>query len=173
MNPIKTRFAKKLNGNKEKGDLSTALQDADVFIGVSSGGLLKREWLKNMAPDPIVFALANPTPEIMPEEAEGLVRVMATGRSDYPNQINNVLVFPGLFRGALDVRASEINTEMNLAAARAIASIIPEAELSEDYIIPGVFNRRIAKVVAHDVGEAAIESGVAGREKKTGRRRLG
>ncbi len=172
MNAIKTRFAKKVNGNKEKGDLGTALQDADVFIGVSSEGLLKREWLKNMAPDPIVFALANPTPEIMPEEAEGLVRVMATGRSDYPNQINNVLVFPGMFRGALDVRASEINTEMNLAAARAIASIIPDAELSEDYIIPGVFNRRIAKVVAHDVGEAAIESGVAGREKKAGRRRV-
>jgi len=173
MNSIKARFAKRINAHKKKGDLGTAMQDADVFIGVSSGGLLKREWLKNMAHDPIVFALANPTPEIMPEEAEGLVRVMATGRSDYPNQINNVLVFPGMFRGALDVRASEINTAMNLAAARAIASIIPDAELSEDYIIPGVFNRRIAKVVAHDVGEAAIESGVAGREKKTGRRQVG
>ncbi len=173
MNPIKVRFAKKTNAKQERGDLSIAMQDADVFIGVSSAGILKSEWLKLMAPDSIVFALANPTPEIMPEDAEGIVRVMATGRSDYPNQINNVLVFPGMFRGALDVRASEINTAMNLAAAQAIASIIPDAELSEDYIIPGVFNRRIASVVAHDVGEAAIESGVARREKKAGRRRAG
>ncbi len=173
MNPMKIRFANKTNANKESGDLETALKNADVFIGVSSAGVLKAEWLKKMADDPIVFALANPTPEIMPEEAAGIVRIMATGRSDYPNQINNVLVFPGMFRGALDVRASEINTTMNLAAAGAIASIIPEAELSEDYIIPGVFNQRVAKVVAHDVGEAAMESGVARREKKAGQRRLG
>jgi malate dehydrogenase (oxaloacetate-decarboxylating) len=119
-----------------------------------------------MARDPIVFALANPTPEIMPEETEGIVRIMATGRSDYPNQINNVLAFPGVFRGALDVRASQINPTMNLAAAHAIASMIHKDELSEDYIVPGVFNRKVTKVVAQEVAKAAIETGVARREKK-------
>lgn len=168
MIPIKREYAKLTNRNKEKGSLDDALSGADVFIGVSGPDALTRKGIKKMGRDPIVFALANPTPEIMPEEAADLVRVMATGRSDYPNQINNVLAFPGIFRGVLDVRASEINAKMGLAAAHAIASMIREDELSEDYIIPGVFNRRVAKVVAHAVSESAIESGVARREKKVG-----
>ena len=139
---------------------------------MSSAGVLTREAIAKMARDPIVFALANPTPEIMPEETAGIVRIMATGRSDYPNQINNVLVFPGIFRGALDVRASEINTEMKLAAAHAIASIIPDEEISEDYIVPGVFDQRVAKAVSKKVAEAAIASGVARRIKKTASRHL-
>jgi len=167
MNAIKILFAEKTNGNQAKGNLSDALEGADLFIGVSSAGALTQNDLKKMARDPIVFALANPTPEIMPEETVGLVRIMATGRSDYSNQINNVLVFPGIFRGALDVRASEINTEMKLAAAHGIASIIPEEELSEDYIVPGVFNNRVAKIVSQKVAEAAIATGVARRIKKT------
>lgn len=171
MIPVKREYAKFTNPNKEKGNLNDALKGADVFIGVSGPGALSRKGIKNMARDPIVFALANPTPEIMPEDAADITRVMATGRSDYPNQINNVLAFPGIFRGVLDVRASEINRKMDLAAAMAIASMIREEELSEDYIIPGVFNRRVAKAVAHAVSKAAIESGVARREKKVGRDR--
>ena len=172
MNAVKEAYAAQTNPQRERGSLEEALKDADVFIGVSTGGILSKRAIRGMARDPIVFALANPTPEIMPEEAAGLVRIMATGRSDYPNQINNVLAFPGVFRGALDIRAREINTAMNLAAARAIAGIIPEEELSEDYIIPGVFNKRVAKVVAHDVSDAAVKSGVARREKKAGTRRI-
>ncbi|MFQ5588682.1 MAG: NAD-dependent malic enzyme [Nitrospiria bacterium] len=168
MNPVKHEYAEMTNAEKKTGRLADALQGADAFVGVSAPGVLTRKDIKRMAADPIVFALCNPTPEIMPEETTGIVRVMATGRSDYPNQINNVLAFPGIFRGALDVRASEINTEMDMAAARAIASIIREGELSEDYIIPGVFNRRIAKEVAQRVAEAAIRTGVARREKKAG-----
>ncbi len=172
MIPMKQEYAKMTNFEKEKGALDDALQDADVFIGVSGPSALSRKGILNMACDPIVFALANPTPEIMPEDAADIARVMATGRSDYPNQINNVLAFPGIFRGVLDVRASEINGAMDLAAAIAIASMIREEELSEDYIIPGVFNRRVAKVVAQAVSEAAIKSGVARREKKVGRGRI-
>ncbi len=172
MNDIKLQFAEKTNAKQAKGNLSAALEGADLFIGVSSAGVLTQDALKKMARDPIVFALANPTPEIMPEETVGLVRVMATGRSDYSNQINNVLVFPGIFRGALDVRASVINTEMKLAAAHGIASIIPEEELSEDYIVPGVFNNRVAKIVSQKVAEAAIATGVARRIKKTTTRQL-
>lgn len=153
--------------------MADALVGADVFIGVSAGGVLSAAAIKKMARDPIVFALANPTPEIMPEETEGIVRIMATGRSDYPNQINNVLAFPGIFRGALDVRASEINDEMNIAAARALASVIHRDELSEDYIIPGVFNRKVAKVVASEVSKRATETGVARREKKRPRIKTG
>ena len=118
-----------------------------------------------MARDPVVFALANPTPEIMPEEAEGYVAVMATGRSDYPNQINNVLVFPGVFRGALDCRASDINEEMKTAAAHAIASVISADELSHDYIVPSVFNRKVSRLVASAVEEAARKTGVARRDR--------
>ena len=118
-----------------------------------------------MARDPIVFALANPTPEIMPEEAAPYVRVMATGRSDYPNQINNVLAFPGIFRGALDCRAREINQEMKVAAAHAIAEIIGREELHPDYIVPSVFNREVVKLVAAAVTQAAVETGVAGRQR--------
>jgi malate dehydrogenase (oxaloacetate-decarboxylating) len=160
------RHSKKRNPKKGKGSLEEALQGADVFIGVSSGEAVTAAAIKKMARDPIVFALANPTPEIQPEETEGIVRIMATGRSDYPNQINNVLAFPGVFRGALDVRASQINPTMNLAAAHAIASMIHKDELSEDYIVPGVFNRKVTKVVAQEVAKAAIETGVARREKK-------
>ncbi len=173
MNPIKQRYAKRTNSNRLKGGLEEALAGADLFIGVSAAGVVTPAMIKKMARDPIVFALANPTPEIMPEEAEGIVRIMATGRSDYSNQINNVLAFPGIFRGALDVRASEINDAMNLAAAHAIASVIGKDELSEDYIIPGVFNRRVAKVVAQEVARAATESGVARREKKRSSNHLG
>ncbi|MFQ5597634.1 MAG: NAD-dependent malic enzyme [Nitrospiria bacterium] len=173
MNPVKEAFAKKTNAQQEKGKLPDALQNADVFIGVSTAGVLTTDEIKGMARDPIVFALANPTPEIMPEETGGLVRIMATGRSDYPNQINNVLVFPGIFRGALDVRASQINTKMKLAAAEAIASTIPENEISEDYIVPGVFDHRVAKAVSQKVAEAAVASGVARRIKKTATRHFG
>ncbi|NKE71518.1 NAD-dependent malic enzyme [Candidatus Manganitrophus noduliformans] len=166
MNPVMRRYAKRTNPERVKGKLEDALVGADVFIGVSVAGILHAAAVKKMARDPIVFALANPSPEIMPEETEGIVRIMATGRSDYPNQINNVLAFPGIFRGALDVRASEINDAMNLAAAEAIASVIRKDELSEDYIVPGVFNRKVAKVVAQAVSKAATETGVARREKK-------
>ena len=155
------------NTNPENltGPLSDVIQNANVFLGLSGPGVLSVENLRKMAPDPIVFALANPTPEIMPEEAEGFVAVMATGRSDYPNQINNVLVFPGLFRGALDCRASDINEEMKAAAARAIASVITDDELSPDYIVPSVFNRKVSRVVAAAVEEAARRTGVARRER--------
>lgn len=166
MNPVMRRYAKRTNPERVKGKLEDALVGADVFIGVSVAGVLHAAAVKKMARDPIVFALANPSPEITPEETEGVVRIMATGRSDYPNQINNVLAFPGIFRGALDVRASEINDAMNLAAAEAIASVIRKDELSEDYIVPGVFNRKVAKVVAQAVSKAAAETGVARREKK-------
>ena len=170
---IKQRHARKKDPKKGKGSLQEALVGADVFIGVSSGAAVTASAIKKMARDPVVFALANPTPEIMPEETEGIVRIMATGRSDYPNQINNVLAFPGIFRGALDVRASQINPAMNLAAAHAIASMIQKDELSEDYIVPGVFNRKVTKAVAHDVAKAAIETGVARREKKKSSNDLG
>ena len=173
MNPIQRAYAKRTNLERLKGKLEEALVGADVFIGVSVAGVLSAAAVKKMARDPIVFALANPTPEIMPEETEGIVRIVATGRSDYPNQINNVLAFPGIFRGALDVRASEINDAMNLAAAHAIASVIHKDELSEDYIIPGVFNRRVAKVVASEVAKAATQTGVARREKKKTSNHLG
>ncbi len=160
MNPIKLQYARRTNPLKRKGTLEDALEGADLFIGLSSPGVLHPSALKKMAPDPIIFALANPTPEIMPEEIQGKARIIATGRSDYPNQINNVLAFPGIFRGALDVRALEINQEMKLAAAHAIASIIPKDSLSEDYIIPAVFNRKVAKMVAQAVVKAAIKTGV-------------
>ncbi|MFD1676957.1 NAD-dependent malic enzyme [Alicyclobacillus fodiniaquatilis] len=147
-----------------QGTLADAIVDADVFIGVSGPGVLKPEHIQKMARDPIVFAMANPTPEITPEEAAPYVRVMATGRSDYPNQINNVLCFPGIFKGALNARASTINEEMKLAAAHAIASSIKDEELTEDYIIPSVFNQSVVEKVADAVSKAAYESGVARRE---------
>ncbi|HZY57378.1 MAG TPA: malic enzyme-like NAD(P)-binding protein, partial [Rubrobacteraceae bacterium] len=136
---------------------------ADLFLGLSVPDVLKVEDLKEMSEDPIVFAMANPDPEIRPEAAMGHARIIATGRSDYPNQINNVLCFPGIFRGALDVRALEINEEMKLAAAQAIAGVIPENDLSEDYIIPSVFDERVAPTVAEAVAEKAKESGMARR----------
>jgi len=167
MNWVKDWYARNTNPGHEKGTVHDVIKGADVFLGLSVPGMITREDLKNMAKDPIVFAMANPTPEIMPEEAEGLVAVMATGRSDYPNQINNVLCFPGIFRGALNCRASRINEPMKIAAANAIAGIIAEDELHPDYIIPSVFDRRVGEAVAREVEDAAYETGVARREKAT------
>lgn len=143
------------NPDNLKGDLQEAVKDADVFIGVSAPGVLKKEWIATMNEKPIIFAMANPTPEIMPDEAkEGGAFIVATGRSDFPNQINNVLAFPGIFRGALDARASDITDEMQIAAAQGIASVIPESELSVDNIIPDAFNPKVAEVVADSVRNA-------------------
>ena len=150
--------------NKEdlRGDLSDAIQGADVFIGVSVAGALKPEMAKTMAKDAIVFAMANPTPEILPDEAKAAgVRVIGTGRSDFANQINNVLAFPGVFKGALSVRARDINTAMKVAAAYAIADLVSDEERNEDYIIPGAFDPRVAQAVADAVAKAARETGVA------------
>lgn len=145
-----------------KGCLATAIEGADIFIGVSAPGVLKPQMVKRMNRDAIIFACANPTPEIMPEEAKAAgARIVSTGRSDYPNQINNVLVFPGMFRGAFDVRASEINEEMKMAAAKALASLISDDELSEDYIIPKAFDPRVGASVAAAVAKAARDTGVA------------
>ena len=161
MNYMKEWFAENTNPDGFKGSVGEALEGADLFLGLSGPGTIEAQDLKKMARDPIVFAMANPTPEVMPEDAAPFVRIMATGRSDYPNQINNVLCFPGMFRGALDVRATDINEEMKLAAAHAIAAVVQENELNEDYIIPGVFNPAIADSVAKAVAEAAIKTGVA------------
>ena len=167
MNWVKDWYARNTNPNKEKGKIHDIIKGADVFFGLSAPGVIGPDDLKAMAPDPIIFAMANPVPEIMPEEAVGLAAVMATGRSDYPNQINNVLCFPGIFRGALNCRASRINEAMKLAAAKAIAEIIGEDELHPDYIIPSVFDRRVGEAVAQQVEDAAYESGVARRERAT------
>jgi malate dehydrogenase (oxaloacetate-decarboxylating) len=167
MNWVKDWYARHTNPDRERGSIHDVIKGADVFFGLSVPGVIDEKDLKNMAEDPIVFAMANPIPEIMPEDAEGLVAVMATGRSDYPNQINNVLCFPGIFRGALNCRASQINEPMKLAAAQAIAGIISKEELCPDYIIPSVFDKRVSKAVAKKVEEAAYESGVARRERAT------
>jgi malate dehydrogenase (oxaloacetate-decarboxylating) len=162
MNPVKEEMAKITNPAKRSGTLAEVLRGADAFIGVSAPGLLTGEMVKSMAPDAIVFACANPTPEIMPDEARAAgAKVVATGRSDFPNQINNVLAFPGVFRGAFDVRASDINEEMKIAAAHALAGLVDEDELSADYIIPKAFDPRVAKTVAAAVADAARKSGVA------------
>jgi malate dehydrogenase (oxaloacetate-decarboxylating) len=161
MNTPKVWLAENTNLEQTDGAIADALEGADVFIGLSGPGLVVAEDLGRMAPDAIVFAMANPNPEVRPEDAEPYVRVMATGRSDYPNQINNVLAFPGVFRGALDVRASEITEEMKLAAAHAIAGVIREDELDEDNIIPTVFNREVSHAVAESVSREAMRSGVA------------
>ncbi|SFI34792.1 NAD-dependent malic enzyme [Planctomicrobium piriforme] len=163
VNPLKTWLANHTNQEQLQGRLADVLPGADVFIGVSSAGTLHGNDIARMAVDPIVFALANPDPEITPEEASPHVRVMATGRSDYPNQINNVLCFPGLFRGLLDVRARDVNEQIKIAAAAAIAGVISENELHPDYIIPSVFDRRVATAVAETVSRVAIETGVARR----------
>jgi malate dehydrogenase (oxaloacetate-decarboxylating) len=167
MNPVKQWIADNTNSEKVSGDLGDALDGADVFIGVSGPNLLTVEHIKRMKPDPVVFALANPDPEIEPELALPHVKVMATGRSDYPNQINNVLCFPGFFRGLLNVRAQGITDEMKVAAAYAIAGVISDDEVLASYIIPSVFDRRIATAVADAVAAAATESGVARRKQKT------
>jgi len=161
MNSVKEKIAKQTNPERLKGSISKALKGADIFIGLSQPGLIHSKDIKNMAKDAIIFAMANPTPEIMPEEATRYARVVATGRSDYPNQINNVLCFPGLFRGVLDCQARTINDGMLFAAANAIANIISEDELSEDYIIPSVLNRKVPERVSNSVREAAIQTGVA------------
>ena len=162
MNSAKEEMAKVTNQNHIKGSLSDAIIDADVFIGVSAAGVLSVEMAKKMASDAIVFAMANPVPEIMPDEAkEAGIRIMATGRSDFPNQVNNCLGFPAIFRGALQVRASNITEEMKLAAANAIASVIPENKLSDENIIPNVFHPEVMKKEADAVAKAARESGVA------------
>ncbi len=159
-------LAENTNPDSVSGPLRKAIHGADVFIGVSGANTLTVEDIQNMSSDPIVFALANPDPEIDPNLAEPYVRIIATGRSDFPNQINNVLCFPGLFRGVLDVRATTVNTAMKIAAAEAIAAVIPESDLLDDYIIPSVFDRRVAQVVAAAVSAAAIETGVARRKTK-------
>lgn len=160
-NPHWTAFAQMTNPNLEAGNLSEVIKNADVFIGVSAPNILKVDDVRSMAKDPIVFAMANPIPEIDPELAKPYVKVLATGRSDVPNQINNVLCFPGIFRGALDCRASEVNEAMKLAAAQAIASVITDDELSETYIIPSVFNQEVVRKVRDAVIEAAYRTGVA------------
>ncbi|GMA65062.1 NAD-dependent malic enzyme [Alicyclobacillus fastidiosus] len=163
-NPMWAWYAENTNPERRQGDLTAAIRGADVFIGVSRPNVLTVEHLKLMASDPIVFAMANPNPEIEPVKAEPYVRILATGRSDYPNQINNILSFPGIFRGALDARASDINEEMKLAAACAIASCVREEELNEQYIIPSVFNPEVVKRVSKGVAEAAVRTGVSRRE---------
>jgi len=167
MNWVKDWYARNTNQDKETGSVHDVIKGADVFFGLSAPGVISVEDLENMAEKPIVFAMANPTPEIMPEDAAGHAAVMATGRSDYPNQINNVLCFPGIFRGALNCRASRINEAMKLAAANAIAGIIGEDELHPDYIIPSVFDKRVGEAVAKEVEEAAYATGVARRDRAT------
>jgi len=162
--PMWQWYAEHTNSEALHGGLEEALKGADVFIGLSRGGVLKRQYIEVMADNPIVFAMANPEPEIRPEEAEDLVAVFATGRSDYPNQINNVLCFPGIFRGALDCRATHINEAMKLAAAEAIAAVISDDELNPYYIIPSVFNQRIVEEVRRRVIQAALQSGAARRQ---------
>lgn len=162
MNWIKNEMAQKTNRSRKKGTLADAMTGADIFIGVSAPGTVTQEMVRSMSDKPIVFACANPTPEIFPDEArEAGASVIATGRSDFPNQINNVLAFPGIFRGTFDVRASDINDAMKIAASRALAGLIPDEELSADYIIPAAFDPRVGKAVAKAVAQAARESGVA------------
>ena len=162
LNWIKEEMAQVTNLNKVQGKLADVIVGADVFIGVSAPGTLTTEMVKTMAKDAIIFACANPTPEIFPEDAKaGGAKVISTGRSDYPNQINNVLAFPGIFRGTFDVRASDINEEMKMAAAMALADLISDEELNEDYIIPAAFDPRVGPAVAKAVAEAARKSGVA------------
>ncbi len=162
LNPVVAKMAKITNKNKLKGTLADALKGADILIGVSGANLVTTENVKAMNKDAIIFALANPIPEIMPEDAfKGGARIVATGRSDFPNQINNVLVFPGLFRGALMVRSTKIVEDMKIAAARALASLVSDRELNEKFIIPAVFDKRCAKVIAEEVATVAEYLGLA------------
>jgi malate dehydrogenase (oxaloacetate-decarboxylating) len=162
MNPFKDEMASITNKQQKQGTLADALVGADVFVGVSAAGAVTKDMVRSMNSDPIIFAMANPIPEILPEAAkEAGALVIGTGRSDFPNQVNNVLAFPGIFRGALDVQAKEINEEMKLAAVHAIATLISDEELHADYVIPDPFDRRVAAYVAEAVANAAIESGVA------------
>lgn len=162
LNPIKEEMAKITNFSHTKGTLAEVIRGADVFIGVSAPGVLTQDMVRSMAKDPIIFACANPTPEIFPDEAKAAgAAVVSTGRSDFPNQVNNVLCFPGIFRGALDVHASDINDAMKIAAAKAIAGLVDESELNADYILPHAFDPRVRDAVAKAVSAAARESGVA------------
>lgn len=162
MNEVKERIAKMTNKDNKSGKLEEVLEGADIFIGVSVGGVLTKEMVETMNDDPIIFAMANPDPEILPDDAKAAgTKVIGTGRSDYPNQVNNVLAFPGIFRGALDVRATRINEKMKVAAAQGIASLITDNELSTDCVIPAPFDERVAPIVASSVAKAAMESGVA------------
>ena len=162
LNPVKAEMAKITNPKKIAGSLADVIKGADVFVGVSAPGVLTQDMIKTMAKDPIIFACANPTPEIDPALAkEAGAAVVGTGRSDYPNQVNNVLAFPGLFRGALDVRSTKINEEMKIAAAHAIASLVADDERNADYVIPSPFDPRVAPAVAQYVAKAAIDTGVA------------
>ena len=162
MNPAQQEMAAVTNPRQERGPLETIIKDKDIFVVVSAPGIATSAMISTMAPDSIVFAMANPVPEIMPDEAKaGGARVVATGRSDFPNQINNLLAFPGIFRGALDVRASDINEDMKMAAAAAIAGLVTDEELSEDCIIPNPLDKRVSAAVARAVGEAAVRSEVA------------
>jgi malate dehydrogenase (oxaloacetate-decarboxylating) len=162
MNDAKNDLAKLTNPNIEKGSLADVMKNSDVFIGVSSADVVKSDMVKSMSKDAIILAMANPTPEIMPDVAkEAGARVIGTGRSDFPNQINNVIVFPGVFRGALDVRAKEINMEMKLAAAYAIADYVDEKDLNEDFIIPSALDKNVAKAVAKAISDAARKTGVS------------
>lgn len=162
MNAVKHEVSKFTNLNQEKGQLEDVIKGADVFIGVSVAGALTKEMIQSMNPDPIILAMANPEPEIMPDEAkEAGAKVVGTGRSDFPNQVNNVLAFPGIFRGALDVRATQINEKMKIAAVNALAGLVTDEELTPNYVIPGPFDPRIAPEVAAAVAKAAMESGVA------------
>lgn len=167
MNVIKVQLALETNHEGIRGGVNEVLAGADVFVGVSGPGLVRPEAIGRMAQDPIVFAMANPTPEVLPEDIQGIARIIATGRSDYPNQINNVLAFPGVFRGALDCQARTVNEAMKLAAANSVANVIASAELSDDYIIPSVFNKQVARDVAEAVIQAAYATGVARRERRT------
>nr|WP_240407262.1 malic enzyme-like NAD(P)-binding protein [Gracilibacillus halophilus] len=162
MNELKEEVATFTNQKQQSGALEEVITDADIFIGVSVGGLLSEDMVKRMASDAIIFAMANPEPEIMPDQAKKAgAKVIGTGRSDFPNQVNNVLAFPGIFRGALDVRASDINEQMKVKAAEAIASLIKEKDVAEDYVIPNPFDERVASVVAKSVAQAAIDTDVA------------
>jgi malate dehydrogenase (oxaloacetate-decarboxylating) len=165
MNPVKMWLSENTNPRMIKGSLPDAMEGADVFIGVSAPNLITVDDIKKMSVDPVVFVLANPEPEIAPEDAYPYVRILATGRSDYPNQINNMLCFPGLFRGLLDSRARIVNEDIKLAAAKAIASMVDEKELSEDYIVPSIFDRKVVTTVASAVSDAAYKTGVARRER--------
>ncbi len=168
MTPIKRWYAENTNPDKRLGSPAEVIEGADLFVGLSGPGLIEASALERMADDAIVFAMANPTPEVMPEEAEPYVRIMATGRSDYPNQINNVLCFPGIFRGALDAGAPRITEEMKMAAAMGIADVVADVDLSEDYIIPSVFDRDVAPAVAKAVVEEARREGIARVSEETG-----
>src|ERR671922_1328059 len=167
MNSMKEWFAEHTNPRRVRGPAGDALAGADIFIGLSGPGVVSLKDVKSMNRDAIVFAMANPTPEIQPEEAGPFVRVMATGRSDYPNQINNSCCFPGFFRGMLDVRAKRVNDQMKLSAARALAALVGKSELSEEYITPSMFDRRVVEAVAGAVAEAAVKTGVARKAIKT------